>query len=53
MHALERQDLSCTYLAHHELESIDFPTIIVVIMHADWQRSDLQRIISLVIRRNS
>ena len=27
--ALERQDLSCTYLAHHELESILLITIIM------------------------
>ena len=29
--ALERQDLSCTYLAHHELESV---MIIIIIMQA-------------------
>ena len=28
--ALERQDLSCTYLAHHELESIIIITIIII-----------------------
>ena len=30
--ALERQDLSCTYLAHHELESI-LVTIVHTIAH--------------------
>ncbi len=29
--ALERQDLSCTYLAHHELES-DFNNVVVIII---------------------
>ena len=27
--ALERQDLPCTYLAHHELESVNIITIII------------------------
>ena len=27
--ALERQDLSCTYLAHHELESVSIIIIII------------------------
>jgi hypothetical protein len=30
-HALERQDLSCTYLAHHELQSVLI--IIIIIRH--------------------
>ena len=30
--ALERQDLSCTYLAHHELESV-LITIIIIYYH--------------------
>ncbi len=30
-HALERQDLSCTYLAHHELQSVLI--IITIIRH--------------------
>jgi len=28
--ALERQDLSCTYLAHHELESVLIIIIIII-----------------------
>ena len=28
----ERQDLSCTYLAHHELESVKIIIIIIIIM---------------------
>ena len=31
MIALERQDLSCTYLAHHELESV----IIIIYYYAN------------------
>ena len=31
---LERQDLSCTYLAHHELESVIIIIIIIIIMCA-------------------
>ena len=30
--ALERQDLSCTYLAHHELESVSIINIIIIII---------------------
>ena len=30
--ALERQDLSCTYLAHHELESVFIIVIVVTKM---------------------
>ena len=29
---MERQDLSCTYLAHHELESVSIIIIIVIII---------------------
>ena len=29
---LERQDLSCTYLAHHELESVTIFIIIIIIV---------------------
>ncbi len=32
LHALERQELSRTYLAHHELESIVVIIIIIVIV---------------------
>ena len=33
--ALERQDLSCTYLAHHELDSVIITIIVIVIVIAD------------------
>ena len=30
--ALDRQDLSCMYLAHHEPESVSITTIIIIII---------------------
>ena len=32
MAALERRDLSCMYLAHHELESVMMMIIIIIIV---------------------
>ncbi len=31
--SMERQDLSCTYLAHHELESVLIISIIIISKH--------------------
>ena len=39
--ALARQDLSCTYLAHHELESI-LIIIIIIIQASEAMAQDLQ-----------
>ncbi len=31
LHWMERQDLSCTYLAHHELESVCISIIVIAV----------------------
>ncbi len=41
---MERQDLSCTYLAHHELESVFITIIIIIIVrHNGWTSKHLQQ----------
>ncbi len=44
--ALERQDLSCTYLAHHELESV-LIIIIIIIMISLCGKQELHRTMHL------
>ena len=49
--ALERQDLSCTYLAHHELESPIIIIIIIVIVVIIITISTLLIMVQLIRRR--
>jgi hypothetical protein len=50
--ALERQDLSCTYLAHHELESVLIIIIIIIMIKGTccWQQATVTSLICFCLQ---